>query len=178
MVPPGLGKLKAIDTRGNESNTVDMGLRQDGTVVIWWKPKDGWLFQVSRGLKQSIVIASGWYDYLALGEDGSVTAWGDNSSGQCDVPARVAVNPASFISAESRQRYREAMIWQRRFWEHGIRDDEDWRMHMDCIHYNPVKHGYFDSPGQWPYGWFRRCVECGMYEPNGGANGAVLIGDH
>jgi alpha-tubulin suppressor-like RCC1 family protein len=89
MVPPGLGKLTAIDTRGNESNTVDMGLRQDGTVVIWWKPKDGWLFQVSRGLKQSIAIASGWYHYLALGEDGSVTAWGDNYAGQCDVPAEL-----------------------------------------------------------------------------------------
>jgi alpha-tubulin suppressor-like RCC1 family protein len=89
MVPPGLGKLTAIDTRGNESSTVNMGLRQDGTVVVWWKPQDGWLFQVSRGLKKSIAIASGWYHYLALGEDGSVTAWGDNSSGQCDVPAEL-----------------------------------------------------------------------------------------
>lgn len=42
----------------------------------------------------------------------------------------------------SRQNKREKPVWQRRFWEHTIRDDEDWRSHMDYIHYNPVKNGY------------------------------------
>ena len=40
----------------------------------------------------------------------------------------------------SRQKHRETTIWQRQFWEHLIRDDEDYRIHVDYIHYNPVKH--------------------------------------
>jgi alpha-tubulin suppressor-like RCC1 family protein len=86
VVPPGLGKLTAIDTNGNESRMVNIGLRQDGTVVVWSKPRYGAVYRVSTGLEKSIAIDSGWYHYLALGEDGSVQAWGDNSSGQCDVP--------------------------------------------------------------------------------------------
>jgi putative transposase len=47
-------------------------------------------------------------------------------------------------------------VWQRRFWEHLLRDDEDWRRHMDYIHYNPVKHGYVKSPGIGLHVRFRR----------------------
>jgi len=54
--------------------------------------------------------------------------------------------------------------WQPRFWEHLLRNDEDWRRHMDYIHYNPVKHGYAESPGEWPYSSFRRAVTCGWYD--------------
>jgi putative transposase len=61
--------------------------------------------------------------------------------------------------------------------EHRIRDDDDWRKHMDYIHYNPVKHGYAVSPGAWQYSSFRRCVERGLYEPHWGTHGAVVIGD-
>jgi len=41
----------------------------------------------------------------------------------------------------SKQRHRESAIWQRRFWEHQIRDETDFQRHADYIHYNPVKHG-------------------------------------
>src|SRR5699024_9807895 len=41
--------------------------------------------------------------------------------------------------------------WQKRFWEHRIRDEQDYANHVDYIHYNPVKHGYVRSPGEWPY---------------------------
>ena len=41
----------------------------------------------------------------------------------------------------------ERLVWQRRFWEHAIRTDDDWRVHMDYIHYNPVKHGLALRPG-------------------------------
>jgi len=40
----------------------------------------------------------------------------------------------------------EKLVWQRRFWEHAIRDEEDWRNHIDYIHYNPVKHGPRETP--------------------------------
>ncbi|MDN3510286.1 MAG: hypothetical protein QY310_02245 [Candidatus Jettenia sp. CY-1] len=53
----------------------------------------------------------------------------------------------------------EKKVWQRRFWEHLLRNEEDWRMHMDYIHYNPVKHGYVQSLEDWPYGSFQRAVK-------------------
>ena len=42
-------------------------------------------------------------------------------------------------------------LWQARYWEHLIRDDRDFRQHVEYIHYNPVKHGYVRKPGAWPY---------------------------
>ncbi|MEO1152066.1 MAG: transposase [Pseudomonadota bacterium] len=45
----------------------------------------------------------------------------------------------------------ERGIWQRRFWEHSIRDHEDLDRHIDYIHWNPVKHGLVDDPDDWPY---------------------------
>ena len=60
-------------------------------------------------------------------------------------------------------RKREAAIWQRRFWEHVIRDDADFRIHLDYIHYNPVKHGLVDRVQDWPYSSFHRFVAQGMY---------------
>lgn len=57
----------------------------------------------------------------------------------------------------------EKGIWQRRFWEHLLRDEEDWRRHMDYIHYNPVKHGYVKAPKDWPHSSFRQAVEKGLY---------------
>ena len=65
---------------------------------------------------------------------------------------------------------REKAVWQPRFWEHLIRDDEDWRKHMDYIHYNPVKHGYVQRPGDWPHSSFRRAVEKGLYEKDWGTD--------
>lgn len=60
-------------------------------------------------------------------------------------------------------------IWQRRFWEHMIRDETDLANHCDYIHYNPVKHGYARSPADWLYSSFQRFVDAGQYEPNWGA---------
>lgn len=51
----------------------------------------------------------------------------------------------------SRRRSREAAVWQRRFWEHFIRDQMDLERHVDYIHRNPVKHGYVTDPAQWPW---------------------------
>lgn len=58
---------------------------------------------------------------------------------------------------------RERGIWQRRYWEHLIRDERDLRQHVDYIHFNPVKHGHVLRVADWPYSSFRRCVVSGMY---------------
>jgi len=58
----------------------------------------------------------------------------------------------------------EVGIWQRRFWEHTIRDENDFCIHCDYIHYNPVKHGYAQTPNHWPYSSFQRFVHAGVYD--------------
>lgn len=57
----------------------------------------------------------------------------------------------------------EKGIWQRRFWEHTIRDEEDYRMHMDYVHYNPEKHGLVHTVVEWPYSSFHRLASGGVY---------------
>jgi len=63
----------------------------------------------------------------------------------------------------------ERRVWQRRFWEHCIRDDNDWRRHMDYIYYNPVKHGLVQRPGDWPWSSFANAVKKGWYDADWGA---------
>jgi putative transposase len=74
--------------------------------------------------------------------------------------------------SESRRRNRRRGVWQRRYWEHAIRDEQDFERHFDYIHYNPVKHGLAQSPSRWPYSSFRRWVEAGVYESEWGGAGA------
>ena len=57
---------------------------------------------------------------------------------------------------ESRLKTGEAAIWQRRYWEHMIRDEEDLWRHLDTIHYNPVKHGLAQRVADWPWSSFHR----------------------
>lgn len=63
-------------------------------------------------------------------------------------------------------RHRLRGVWQRRFWEHTIRDAKDFRLHLDYIHANPMKHGLVDRPEHWPHSSFHRYVELGWYEPD------------
>jgi putative transposase len=65
--------------------------------------------------------------------------------------------PASTRS-ESKIGKLEKGIWQRRYWEHAIRDDTDFERHVDYIHYNPVKHGLVQSVADWPFSSFHRYV--------------------
>ena len=53
--------------------------------------------------------------------------------------------------------------WQRRFWEHTLRDERDYKSHLDYVHFNPVKHGYAKKVADWPYSTFRRYVMQGIY---------------
>ncbi len=66
------------------------------------------------------------------------------------------------ISA-SRARKGERGIWQRRYWEHTLRDDGDFARHMDYIHINPVKHGHVTRVSDWPHSSFHRLVRRGVY---------------
>jgi len=56
----------------------------------------------------------------------------------------------------TRLRKRERGIWQRRFWEHTIRDERDFYNHIEYIHHNPVKHGYVSNALNWPYSTIHR----------------------
>jgi putative transposase len=67
-------------------------------------------------------------------------------------------------------------IWQPRFWEHLIRDEDDMDRHMDYIHYNPVKHGLAATPAEWPHSSFMRLVRVGMYPLDWGASAPSRIG--
>ncbi|MBN2355543.1 transposase [candidate division KSB1 bacterium] len=63
----------------------------------------------------------------------------------------------------SRIKKNEHAVWQRRFWEHCIRDDKDFTRHFNYIHLNPVKHGYVKSPIDWPFSYFHKYVKMGYY---------------
>lgn len=79
------------------------------------------------------------------------------------VTRKYAERTQEVLVSQSRQKRREGTIWQRRFWEHLIRDDRDFRRHIDYIHYNPVKHGYVSKVVDWPYSTFHRFVRNGVY---------------
>ena len=61
---------------------------------------------------------------------------------------------------------RQKEIWQPRFWEHTIRDERDYRHHMDYVYINPVKHGLVKCTAQWPFSTFHRDVRAGVYPEN------------
>jgi putative transposase len=71
--------------------------------------------------------------------------------------------PAGERRSASRAEKGERGIWQRRYWEHTLRDEEDFARHADYIHFNPVKHGYVSRVPDWPYSSFHRMVRFGVY---------------
>jgi len=77
----------------------------------------------------------------------------------------------------SRARKAEKDVWQRRFWEHLIRDELDLARHVEYIHYNPVKHGLVNSPGEWAYSSFSRYVRDGIYSLDWGTSGKTWEGE-
>jgi putative transposase len=64
----------------------------------------------------------------------------------------------------ARRRERRRGIWQPRYWEHTLENEDDFERHFDYIHWNPVKHGYVRCPHEWPHSSFHRCVERGVYD--------------
>jgi len=78
-----------------------------------------------------------------------------------------------------RARRGERGIWQRRYWEHLLRDEVDYRAHMDYIHINPLKHGLVKQVRDWPYSTFHRLVALGVYPEDwaGGMETGVMGGE-
>jgi putative transposase len=70
----------------------------------------------------------------------------------------------------SRAKRKERNLWQRRFWEHLIRDEADFVQHCDYIHYNPVHHQLCQVPTDWQFSSVHRFIEQGIYPPSWGGN--------
>jgi putative transposase len=70
----------------------------------------------------------------------------------------------------------EYNVWQRRFWEHTVRDERDLQAHMDYIHYNPVKHGLVTHVSDWPYSSFHRFVRLGWLSADWAGDTNLLDG--
>jgi putative transposase len=93
-------------------------------------------------------------------------------SGDLDFSLRWQLVKKKFAnSLQTRRR-----IWQPRFWEHLIRNEDDMDRHMDYIHYNPVKHGLAATPAEWPHSSFRHQVRIGAYPLDWGASAPTGIG--
>ncbi|WP_298625550.1 transposase [uncultured Legionella sp.] len=68
--------------------------------------------------------------------------------------------------SQSRKKKSERGIWQRRFWEHFIRNEKDYEHHLNYIHFNPVKHGYVTRASDWPYSSIHRDIKLGLLSTN------------
>ena len=71
-------------------------------------------------------------------------------------------------SRRYRDKYRKGQVWQNRFWDHIIRNQEDLNKHLDYIHYNPVKHGISLDPFKYEYSSLMEYHGNGYYEPDWG----------
>ncbi len=91
--------------------------------------------------------------------------------GDADFSARWKAIKIAFVKAlpsnerlsDVRRANGERGIWQRRFWEHTIRDDRDYAAHIDYVYFNPVKHGLVSRVRDWPHSSFHRDVAAGIY---------------
>jgi putative transposase len=102
--------------------------------------------------------------------------------GDADYPTRVRLIKEAFTRAfldwreppgkrsGSRVGRGEQAVWQRRYWEHTIRDERDFQAHLDYIHINPVKHGLVAAAGDWPHSTFLTWVERGVYDLSWGSD--------
>ena len=79
-----------------------------------------------------------------------------------------AALPSTESRSASRRTKGERGIWQRRFWEHVIRDERDLEAHANYIHFNPVKHGYVQRVSDWRHSSFHRYVKEGIYPADWG----------
>jgi putative transposase len=76
-------------------------------------------------------------------------------------------------AARMGRRSGERSVWQRRFWEHQIRDEDDFARHVDYIHFNPVKHGWVMRARDWPYSSLHRFVRAGTLQADWGLSAAL-----
>lgn len=105
-------------------------------------------------------------------------------SGDSDFPTRWSLIKSGFsrslsktgITDDIREKRRERGVWQYRYWEHLIRDDNDLSRHVDYIHYNPVKHGHSFRAADWSYSSIHKYIKSGMISKEWGAGNIELSG--
>jgi putative transposase len=85
--------------------------------------------------------------------------------------------PGGEAISDSRSARGERGIWQRRYWEHTIRDENDFSRHIDYVHINPLKHGLVMRVRDWPYSSFHRMVRLGVYPEDWAGDFAKIEGD-
>jgi putative transposase len=97
--------------------------------------------------------------------------------GDSDFPNRLSLIKRRFTNAVekagatiARRPNGELVLWQRRFWEHTIRDETDFERHIDYIHFNPVKHNLVTRVRDWPYSSFHRYVRLGLLPEDWGGD--------
>lgn len=105
--------------------------------------------------------------------------------GDVDYSNRIKAIKIRFVRAVAPRERRSAVriakgergIWQRRLWEHTLRDEADYARHIDYVHYNPVKHGHAAAAAEWPHSTFHRWVRRGVYSADwGGDVSADMVG--
>jgi putative transposase len=106
-------------------------------------------------------------------------------TGDADFPLRWSLIKSGFsrglagdaARAPSKIAKREKGIWQRRYWEHAIRNDKDLARHVDYIHFNPVKHGYVSRTCDWPHSSFHHYVARGLLPKDWGGDVRDVTGN-
>jgi len=108
------------------------------------------------GIDAIVVLPDHWHAIMTLPD------------GDSDYPGRIRRIKAGFTRRLQtngvlvpRTVSGEASLWQRRYWEHTIRNEEDLRRHVDYIHYNPVKHNHASAPIEWPHSSLHRYIARG-----------------
>lgn len=81
-------------------------------------------------------------------------------------PVRIPATVACFKRAVTAVTMAPKPLWQRRYYDHIIRDDDDFRRHLDYIHYNPVKHGLAEHADEWPWSSLAQWQARGLYPPH------------
>lgn len=105
---------------------------------------------------------------LPLGDDDFSTRWRFIKS--YFTRSFTVENNSKNDRSASRARSREQSIWQRRFWERLIRDDDELRKCMDYVHFNPLKHGLIERLSDYPWSSFHRYVQQGIYDRGWGGD--------
>ena len=80
--------------------------------------------------------------------------------------------------SSSRVAKAERGIWQRRYWEHTLRDERDFEAHCNYIHFNPLKHGHVTRVSAWPFSSFKKFVQAGVYPSDWGGGAQEEDADH
>jgi REP-associated tyrosine transposase len=74
------------------------------------------------------------------------------------------------VTHSNRLNKEQQSIWQQRFWEHCLRDEQDFNQHVDYIHYNPVKHGYVERASLWHHSSIHRYIQHGLIDKDWGGS--------